>query len=84
MIIEESNLPDLIQVAAADCLKIAYDLYETDADRIKLFLELLTVIVPSYQWNAVVHFQYLYFYTIYYIKLSSNNGDIVFAFSSNN
>lgn len=84
MTIEGSNLPALVQVAAADCLKLAYEYHDTDADRIKLFIALFTEVVPSFQWNAVLDYQHLYYYTVYYIKLRTDSGDVIFAFSSNN
>lgn len=81
---EASNLPASLQVAAADCLRLAYELHDTDAGRIELFVSLFTEIYPTYQWNAILDYQHLYYIATYYIRLRTDSGDVVFLFSSNN
>lgn len=83
MSIEGSNLPVTLQVAAADSLKTAYELYDTDSERIALFIALFTEIYPTYHWNAVLDYQHLYYIANYYIRLRIDD-DVVFMFSSNN
>lgn len=84
MSVEASNLPASLQVAAAEALKTAYELHDTDAGRIELFVALFTEVYPAYQWNAVLDYQHVYYIGTYYIRLRTDSGDVVFLFSSNN
>lgn len=83
MTIEASNMPTTWQVSAAETLKTAYELQLNDEGRIPLFISLFTEYHPEYQWNAVVNYQHLYYIANYYIRLRTDDGDVVFLFSSN-
>lgn len=76
-------MPTTWQVAAAEALKTAYELQVNDEGRISLFISLFTEYYPEYQWNAVVSYQHLYYIANYYIRLRTDDGDVVFLFSSN-
>lgn len=77
-------MPTAWQVEAADALRTAYELQSTPLGRIEFFSQLFYSYEPSYLWNVVLNYDHLYFIANYYIRLRTDNNDVVFMFSGTN
>lgn len=81
MTVDSSNLPASLQVAAAQALQMAFELHDSDDERIELFVALFSEIYPDYKWNVAYDYEHLYYIGEWYIRMRIN-GYLVFTFSS--
>lgn len=72
-------MPEEMQDNAAALLDTAYDVQSTLSERVTSYKDMFTALYPEYHWNVVANYQYIYFYSTYYIRLS-HQGDVIFMF----